>query len=96
MTTVMIVDDSKLARITVGKILTALKPEWERVEAASAEAALQLVDTMSIDVAILDYNMPGKNGIALATDPAPSLSENADGSGHGEYTGRYSRSGEGD
>ena len=36
---VLIVDDSKLARIVVGKTLTALQPDWTRVEAANADEA---------------------------------------------------------
>ena len=39
-TKVLIVDDSKLARIVIGKAITALQPNWTRVEAASAEDAL--------------------------------------------------------
>ena len=38
--TVLIVDDSKLARIVAAKTLAALQPEWDRVEASNAEEAL--------------------------------------------------------
>jgi CheY-like chemotaxis protein len=66
--TVLIVDDSKLARIVAGKALTALQPDWQRIEAASAaDAAPKLVEHQ-IDVALLDYNMPGKNGLDLAAE----------------------------
>jgi CheY-like chemotaxis protein len=67
-TSILIVDDSKLARIVVGKAVTAIRPDWERVEAGSAEEALQIVDRREVDVAILDYNMPGQNGLALAEE----------------------------
>jgi|SRR5687768_469368 CheY-like chemotaxis protein len=67
-TTVMIVDDSKLARIVVGKAIAALQPEWERVEAGTAEEALAAIEQRHIDVVILDYNMPGRNGLDLAED----------------------------
>ena len=66
--TVLIVDDSKLARIVVGKALAALQPEWERVEAGNAADALKLLEGRSVDVVILDYNMPGRNGLDLAED----------------------------
>lgn len=66
--TVMLVDDSKLARIVAGKTLAALQPEWERVEASNADEALQLVGERKIDVAILDFNMPGKDGLELAAE----------------------------
>lgn len=68
MTTILIVDDSKLARIVASKAITALQPEWIRVEAGSADEALELVAARQIDVALLDFNMPGKNGVELATE----------------------------
>jgi CheY-like chemotaxis protein len=68
MTTVLIVDDSKLARIVAGKAITALQPEWERVEARNADEALALVAERQIDVVMIDYNMPGKNGLELAAE----------------------------
>ena len=66
--TVMLVDDSKLARIVAGKTLAALQPDWIRVDASNAEEALELVDRQSVDVAILDYNMPGRDGLELAAE----------------------------
>lgn len=67
-TSVLIVDDSKLARIVVGKAVAAVQPDWERLEAASAEEAIQTFDARGVDVAILDYNMPGRNGLELAEE----------------------------
>lgn len=67
-TTVMIVDDSKLARIVVGKAIAALQPEWERVEAGTADDALKLLEERSVDVVVLDYNMPGRSGLDLAEE----------------------------
>jgi len=68
MTTVLIVDDSKLARIVAAKALTALQPHWQRVEATNAEEALTIMAERPADVALLDYNMPGRNGLELAAD----------------------------
>ena len=65
---VLVVDDSKLARIVVGKAISALRPDWERVEASNAEQALELLANCPVDVALLDYNMPGKNGLELAAE----------------------------
>ena len=65
-TTILIVDDSKLARIVAGKAVSALQPDWRRVEAGNADEALELVGKTQIDVALLDFNMPGKNGVELA------------------------------
>jgi CheY-like chemotaxis protein len=67
-TTVLIVDDSKLARIVVGKAVAALQPNWNRLEASNAEEAMALLDNGGVDVVVLDYNMPGRNGLELAED----------------------------
>ena len=67
-TTVLIVDDSKLARIVAAKALAALQPEWTRAEAGNAEEALARLGAGDIDLALLDYNMPGKDGLALAAE----------------------------
>jgi CheY-like chemotaxis protein len=63
--TVLIVDDSKLARIVVGKTIAGLQPEWTKLEAGNADEALALIAEGGIDLAILDYNMPGRNGLEL-------------------------------
>ena len=67
-TSILIVDDSKLARIVVGKAVAAIRPGWERLEAGSAAEALELLDRRDVDVVILDYNMPGQNGLELAEE----------------------------
>lgn len=66
--TVLIVDDSKLARIVAAKALAALHPDWKKVEAKNAAEALALLDQEKIDLAIIDYNMPDRNGLELAED----------------------------
>ena len=65
---VLIVDDSKLARIVAAKALGTLQPEWDRVEAGNADEALARLAGGGIDVALLDYNMPGRDGLVLATE----------------------------
>lgn len=65
---VLIVDDSKLARMSVAKVLGALRPEWERTEATNADEALALVRQQPIDIALLDFNMPGRDGLSLAAE----------------------------
>lgn len=67
-TTVLIVDDSKLARINAGKALTKLKPDWERLEAGSAAEALDLVERQPVDLALVDFNMEEKDGLELAAE----------------------------
>ena len=66
--TVLVVDDSKLARIVAGKAIAALKPDWQRVEAGSAAEALAIVAAQQVDLAVLDFNMPDKDGLQLAAE----------------------------
>jgi DNA-binding NarL/FixJ family response regulator len=66
--TVLIVDDSKLARMSVAKVLGTLHPDWKRIEAANATEALQQTQDLSPDVVLVDFNMPGKDGVTLAAE----------------------------
>jgi CheY-like chemotaxis protein len=68
MATVLIVDDSKLARIVAAKALTALQPDWERVEAGNADEAQAIIDGRKVDLVLIDFNMPGKDGLHFAAD----------------------------
>jgi chemotaxis protein CheC len=63
---VLVVDDSKLARMAVAKALGALQPDWTRVEAANADEALAALAEDKPDFAVLDFNMPGRDGLELA------------------------------
>ncbi len=64
----LIVDDSKLARMAAAKAMKALYPDWHRVEASNAEEALALVKDRAFDIALVDFNMPGRDGLQLAAD----------------------------
>ena len=65
---VLIVDDSKLARMSVTRVLKTLHPDWRIMEASDAEQALASVNRESPDFVLLDYNMPGKDGLVLAAE----------------------------
>ncbi|SDA31660.1 response regulator [Sphingomonas sp. NFR15] len=66
--TVLIVDDSKLARIVAAKALAALQPDWSKIEAGGGAQALELVDRTPVDLALIDYNMTEMDGLELAGD----------------------------
>ncbi len=66
--TVLVVDDSKLARAVALRLVRQLRPDWLLREAANADEALAVVAGEPIDVALLDFNMPGKDGLALAEE----------------------------
>jgi DNA-binding NarL/FixJ family response regulator len=63
---VLIVDDSKLAHMAIAKILAALRPDWTRIEAANPEEAVARFEENGADIALLDFNMPGRDGLTLA------------------------------
>lgn len=65
---VLIVDDSRLARMSIARVLGQLQPEWTRVEATNADEAVACVKQNDIDVALLDFNMPGRDGLELAAE----------------------------
>lgn len=65
---VLIVDDSKLARMGMLRALKALHPNWESAEASNADDAFARVKESLPDFVLMDYNMPGKDGITLAAE----------------------------
>jgi DNA-binding NarL/FixJ family response regulator len=65
---VLVVDDSKLARMAVAKVLNAIHPGWTRIEAANADEALKQMKTAEPDIAVFDFNMPGRDGLDLASE----------------------------
>ena len=62
---VLVVDDSKLARMVIGSALRRLRPDWELVEAANADDALKALGDRTVDIALVDFNMPGLDGLEL-------------------------------
>ena len=64
----LIVDDSKLARMAVIKVLNSCYPDWQRVEAGSAADAVKAVQREKPDIALVDFNMPNKDGLDLVAD----------------------------
>lgn len=64
--TVLLVDDSRVARMMTRKVIHAHRPDWPVVEAASGEEALAMLEQSLPDFVILDVNMPGMGGIEAA------------------------------
>ena len=65
-TTMLIVDDSKVTRMMIKSIASSLHDDWEYLEAACGDEALQTVEGREIDIMTIDMNMPGMDGITLA------------------------------
>src|SRR5690242_9329762 len=62
---ILIVDDSKLARMVVTSALRRIRPDWTITEATSGEEALAAVQKGGVQIALVDFNMPGMDGLAL-------------------------------
>ena len=61
----LIVDDSKLARMVMASAFRRLRPDWELIEATGADEALGAIESDPVDIALIDFNMPGLDGLEL-------------------------------
>lgn len=65
--TILVVDDSRVSRMMISAVIKNLFPEWGIVEAGNADEALVAIkENSNIDLVILDFNMPGMDGLELA------------------------------
>ena len=62
---VLVVDDSKLARMVMASAFRRIRPEWTLIETANADEALAAVSSGVVDIALIDFNMPGTDGLEL-------------------------------
>lgn len=72
---VLVVDDSRVSRMMSRSLVQHLRPGTEVVEGADGSEALAQASGRRFDLAILDMNMPGMNGLELA---AALLAQQAD------------------
>ncbi|NRA54922.1 MAG: response regulator [Gammaproteobacteria bacterium] len=68
---VLIVDDSKLTRMIISKIIEENFTDWIVTEAVDATSAIEQAQQNQFDFITLDYNMPGLSGY----DVYPILNE---------------------
>jgi DNA-binding NarL/FixJ family response regulator len=54
--------------MAVIKNLAKLRPGWAYAEAANPDEALESMKTTPASVAIIDFNMPGRDGLTLASE----------------------------
>jgi DNA-binding NarL/FixJ family response regulator len=73
----LLVDDSELVRKGLRRVLQS-RPGWEVCEASDGQSAVEMFKTQAPDVIIMDFQMPGLNGIEtaakiLAIEPAAKI-----------------------
>jgi CheY-like chemotaxis protein len=62
----LIVDDSKMSRMMVKKIILDAHPDWHLVEVQNGQEAIDRASETGFDIILLDYNMPVMEGGAAA------------------------------
>ncbi|MDX8125757.1 response regulator [Methylomonas sp. EFPC1] len=62
----LIVDDSKMSRMMVKKIILDAHPDWILAEAQNGQEAIDRASEAGFDIILLDYNMPVMEGGAAA------------------------------
>jgi two-component system chemotaxis response regulator CheY len=63
---ILIVDDSRLARLLIKAVIDDVLPGSAITEADNANNALDLAkDVKAFDISIIDFNMPGRTGLEL-------------------------------
>ena len=65
--TILIVDDSRMSRMLISAIAGDIYPDAELIEAEDGADALGKIAGKTVDLATIDYNMPGgMDGLELA------------------------------
>lgn len=62
----LIVDDSKMSRKVIGRLIAEFRPDWRQVEATTGEEALAMVAQEAPTYISMDVNMPGMSGLEAA------------------------------
>jgi two-component system chemotaxis response regulator CheY len=65
--TILVVDDSRVSRMLVRAIIDHADKQAQVIEASNGEEALTRTESVQISLAILDLNMPGMDGLVLAS-----------------------------
>lgn len=62
----LIVDDSRMSRMLLRRLIEELRPQWRIAEAASGPEALEMIEREPPQFISLDINMPGMSGLEVA------------------------------
>jgi len=58
----LVVDDSKMSRMMLKKIIIGAHPDWEITEVADGQQAVDKAKENSFDIILIDFNMPVMDG----------------------------------
>lgn len=65
---ILIIDDSRVSRLMIKSIVSKEKPDMLIFEAANADEALAIQLAGNLTHIIVDFNMPGMDGITLSEE----------------------------
>lgn len=65
--TILVVDDSRVSRMLIRAIITQADPKATVIEASNGDDALSKTESAQVTIATLDLNMPGMDGLSLAS-----------------------------
>jgi CheY-like chemotaxis protein len=65
---ILIVDDSKLARMAAIRAVAGCSAALSPLEAGSAQDARAAMERDAPDIALVDFNMPGQDGLSLVAE----------------------------
>lgn len=63
---ILLVDDSRVARLTLQHLIKQYDANLEITQAGNGDEALAVLRPGTFDLALLDFNMPGIDGLELA------------------------------
>lgn len=63
---ILLVDDSRVARLTLQHLIKLNDASIEVTQAGNGDEALAVFQPGAFDIALLDFNMPGIDGLELA------------------------------
>lgn len=63
---ILIVDDSRVARMVISSFVAKQRPTWQITHAENGSDALSAARKTKFDFISIDYNMPGMDGLTTA------------------------------
>ncbi len=73
--TVLVVDDSRVSRMMLSKMISMADSEWEIVEAEDGQQAVEKATASTPDLIVMDINMPVMDGFQAIEILRPQLPE---------------------